>query len=189
MSTNVEKVAAWREEHPSERLTAALLEQIVGRSLRGADLRYADLRYADLRHADLCHADLRYADLCYANLYDADLRYANLYDADLRYAYLSGADLRDCDLHYAQVTEPRILTMRTPSGWVTLVPTLDSWELRVGCWPGTPDTLRTLIAGDDWPEAEGSERDRRRPILAALADLCDAHIAYYGTNPLGVTPC
>ena len=184
MSTNAEKVAAWREEHPSERLTAALLEQIVGRSLRGADLRYADLRYADLRHADLCHADRCHADLRYA-----DLRYADLRHADLRYAYLRYAYLRDCDLHYAQVTEPRILTMRTPSGWVTLVPTLDSWELRVGCWPGTPDTLRTLIAGDDWPEAEGSERDWRRPILAALADLCDAHIAYYGTNPLGVTPC
>ncbi len=176
MSTNAEKIAAWRREHPSERLTAVLLREIIGRSLRGTDLRSADLSGANLRAADLYGADL----------YAADLRHTDLYSADLR---------------SARVTEPCILSMPTPSGWVTLVPSalVDQrdlhrsrglqWELRVGCWTGTPDTLRTLIAGDDWPEAKGSERDRRRPILAALADLCDAHVAYYGTNPLGVTPC
>lgn len=159
MSTNADKVAAWREEHPSERLTAVLLWEIIGRSLHGADLHGADLRGANLRGADL-----RWTALCGANLYGADLR-------------------------GARVTEPCILSMPTPSGRVTLVPSALVWELRVGCWAGTPDTLRTLIAGDDWPEAKGAERDRRRPILTALADLCDAHIAYYGTNPLGVTPC
>lgn len=164
MSTNAEKIAAWRREHPSERLTAVLLWEIIGRSLRGTDLRGADLSGANLRAADLYGADL----------YAADLRHTDLYSADLR---------------SARVTEPCILSIPTPSGWVTLVPSALVWELRVGCWTGTPDTLRTLIAGDDWPEAKGSERDRRRPILAAVADICDAHVAYYGTNPLGVTPC
>ena len=156
-----DRVAAWRREHPSERLTAGLLWEIMGRSLSGTDLYAADLRGADLRGADLSTADL--------------------YSADLRHTDLCGADLRG-----ARVTEPCILSMPTPSGWVTLVPSSLVWELRVGCWACPPDTLRTLIAGDDWPEAEGSERDRRRPILAAVADICDAHVAYYGSNPLGV---
>jgi hypothetical protein len=64
-----------------------------------------------------------------------------------------------------------------PSGPVRLIPTLDGWSLRVGCWVGTVEALRTLIAGTDWPEAEGEEQDRRRPGLAAVADLCDAHAA------------
>jgi hypothetical protein len=64
-----------------------------------------------------------------------------------------------------------------PSGPVRLIPTLDGWSLRVGCWVGTVEALRTLIAGTDWPEAEGDEQDRRRPGLAAVADLCDAHAA------------
>lgn len=42
MSTNADKVAAWREEHPSERLTAVLLWEIIGRSLHGADLHGAN---------------------------------------------------------------------------------------------------------------------------------------------------
>ena len=66
-----------------------------------------------------------------------------------------------------------------PSGHAIYWPTPYGWSLRVGCWTGTPDTLRTLIAGDDWPEATGDERDRRRPGLAALADLCDAHAALH----------
>ena len=198
---NADKVAAWRREHPSERLTAVLLWEIIGRSLSGTDLHDADLHGADLRGAKMRGADLRWTDLCGANLYGADLYGADLYAADLRGADLRGADLSTADLYSAdlrhtdlcgadlrgaRVTEPCILSIPTPSGWVTLVPSSLVWELRVGCWAGTPDTLRTLIAGDDWPEAEGSERDRRRPILAAVADICDAHVAYYGSNPLGV---
>lgn len=204
MSTNADKVAAWREEHPSERLTAVLLWEIIGRSLHGADLhganphganprganpRGANLRGADLRWTALCGANLYGADLYAADLRGANLRGADLCTADLYGANLQHADLYGADLRGARVTEPCILSMPTPSGRVTLVPSALVWELRVGCWAGTPDTLRTLIAGDDWPEAKGAERDRRRPILTALADLCDAHIAYYGTNPLGVTPC
>ena len=64
-----------------------------------------------------------------------------------------------------------------PSGGARLAPTPDGWSLRVGCWVGTTASLRALIAGTDWPEAQGAEQDRRRPGLAALADLCDAHAA------------
>ena len=78
-----------------------------------------------------------------------------------------------------------LLSMSTPSGWVTLTPVGNDWTLTIGCWTGTVEALRELIAGEDWPDADEHERLRRRPILSALADLCDAHIAYYGTNPLG----
>ena len=68
---------------------------------------------------------------------------------------------------------------------MTLTPTPDGWTLTVGCWPqsagmdvATVADLRALIAGDEgWPEARGEEVARRRPLLAAVADLCDAHAA------------
>ena len=97
------------------------------------------------------------------------------------------ADLREADLRGASVSHP-LLSCDTPSGRLTLVPLHDHWHLRIGCWTGTTDDLRTLIAGDDWPEAEGAEQDKRRPVLAAIADLVDAHIAYHGLNPLGSAP-
>ena len=117
---------------------------------RGADLRRANLRGADLSWADLRGADLSGADLSGANLSGADLSGA-----------LGGLLAID----------------GLPSGSARLTPTPDGWSLRVGCWVGTPATLRTLIAGTDWPESRGAEQDRRRPGLAALADLCDAHAA------------
>ena len=59
------------------------------------------------------------------------------------------------------------------SGDAILMPRPDGWELRVGCWTGTPDLLEDLIAGDDgWPEAEGDECARRRPGLQSLIGLC-----------------
>ena len=103
----------------------------------------------------------------------------NLYRANLR-----GANLYGANLYGASVSHP-LLSCDTPSGRLTLVPLHDHWHLRIGCWTGTTDDLRTLIAGDDWPEAEGAEQDKRRPVLAAIADLVDAHIAYHGLNPLG----
>jgi hypothetical protein len=46
----------------------------------------------------------------------------------------------------------------------------------VGCWSGTIEALREMVAGDDgWPEARGAEIARRRPSLLALCDLLDAH--------------
>jgi len=83
-------------------------EEVVGRTLRGADLREADLhgatlRGADLREVDLRGATLRQADLRQAHLYDTDLRGADLRGADLREAHLNRADLRGADLRGADL--------------------------------------------------------------------------------------
>lgn len=131
--------------------------------LRGADLYGIDLRETDLRAADLSGADLGWANLSeVVDLSEANLLGTNLHGADLRETLWDG--LRVDGL---------------PSGQVTLKPTPYGWFLRVGCWgDGTVADLRTLIAGEDWPGAStAEERDRRRPGLLALADLCDAHIA------------
>ena len=152
--------------------------------LRRADLRDADLRGAYLRYADLRDADLRGANLRDADLRDADLRGADLRRADLRRADLRGADLRDADLRGANLrgtsgaSGVAMGVSGLPSGDSTLYPTPDGWMLTVGCWQGTPDALRTMIASDDgWPEATGAECARRRPSLQALLALCEDHIA------------
>ena len=144
-------------------------------NLRGADLTGADLTGADLTRADLSGANLRWANLNGANLYGADLRWANLNGANLSEANLNGANLYGASGGVLAIDG-------LPSGSVRLTPTPGGWALRVGCWgDGTatygPAALRDLIAGTDWPEAEGEEQDRRRPGLAAVADLCDAHAA------------
>ena len=163
-----------------------------GADLRGAYLRGADLRGAYLGGADLGGANLSRANLCGAYLCGADLRGAYLRGADLRGANLCGANLYGANLRGAYLRGASLSGAAggllaidgLPSGSVRLAPTPDGWALRVGCWgDGTatygPDALRDLIAGTDWPEARGKERDRRRPSLAALADLCDAHIAMW----------
>jgi uncharacterized protein YjbI with pentapeptide repeats len=117
-------------------------------------------------------ADLRGADLRDANLRGADLRDANLWGADLR-----GADLRGADLSGTEGSGV-LRVDGLPSHQATLIPAVGGWVLHVGCWTGTPDELRALIASDDdWPEAEGEEVGRRRPVLEALLVLIDAHIA------------
>ena len=128
-----------------------------------------DLRGADLRGADLRGAYLRGADLRGAYLGGADLRGADLRGADLRGAYLDGADL-PASLSVLQV-------LGLPSGLAILTPWEDGWELRVGCWTGTPDSLESLIASDEgWPEATGDECAQRRPGLTALIGQCRAWI-------------
>ena len=123
------------------------------------------LREAIADGAYLSGADLRWANLRGANLSEANLSEANLSEADLRGANLSGADL--------------ILAVSgLPSGHATLMPTPDGWSLRVGCWTGTVAGLREMIAKDDgWPEATGEQIALRRPMLTALADMCDAWTA------------
>lgn len=99
--------------------------------------------------------DLRYADLRGANLYGADL-----YDADLRGARWGGLEIN-----------------HLPSGTLHLIPTHQGWHIQLGCWYGTPEQLRDLIAQDDgWPEAEGDEITRRRPYIHAALTLCDLHM-------------
>ena len=153
-----------------------------GANLSGANLCGASLHGANLSGANLCGANLSGANLSGANLSGTDLYGANLRGTDLYGADLSGANLSGANLRGA--TGGVLSIDGLPSGSTRLTPTPDGWALRVGCWgDGTatygPDALRTLIAGTDWPEARGKERDRRRPSLAALADLCDAHIAMW----------
>ena len=156
-----------------------------GANLRGADLRGANLRNANLWGADLRDADLRNANLWNvnlwgANLWGADLRDANLWSADLRDANLRSADLRDANLRDANLWGVReVLSITSlPSGPATLIPTPGGWQLRVGCWTGSTAELRGMIAQDTgWPEAEGEQVTARRPMLAALADMCDAWAA------------
>ena len=141
-----------------ERIVAEARSKCLPANLYGADLSRANLYGANLYGANLRGANLSRADLYGADLYGADLRGANLYLADLR-----GADLLRLD--------------GLPSGQATLVPTWKGWVLTVGCWSGTVQGLRDLIDGTDWPEADtATERDRRRPGLSLLADLCDDHI-------------
>ena len=140
----------------------------------------ADLRYADLSSADLSSADLRSADLSSADLSSADLSSADLRSADLSYADLSSANLRSADLSSAELSGVTTILSVTglPSGHAILMPTPDGWALRVGCWTGTVTELRELIAQDHgWPEATGDEITKRRPMLTALADMCDAWAA------------
>ena len=149
-------------------------------NLLGANLSEANLSEANLNGANLRRANLIWANLYGANLCGADLCGADLSEADLRGANLNGANLRWANLYGARGEVLAIDGL--PSGPVRLIPTLDGWSLRIGCWgDGTatygPAALRDLIAGTDWPEAEGDEQDRRRPGLAAVADLCDAHAA------------
>ena len=160
-----------------------------GANLRGADLSDADLSGANLRGANLSwaslrRADLSDADLSRANLRHADLRWANLRRANLRRADLRWADLSDADLRWARTEYPILSIPDTPSGPTVLIHTGGAWRLDIGCWQErTVRELRDLIATDDgWPDATGEECARRRPILAAVADLCDAHIAYHCTT-------
>lgn len=162
-----------------------------GADLRGADLsgadftaanlRAANLRAADLGHADLTGADLGGADLRAANLWAADLRGANLWDANLRGADLWAANLYGADLRGANlrgVSGGALQVTGLHPHQALMIPTAHGWRLRVGCWQGTTQDLRNLIAKDHgWPDARGSQVTARRPLLNALADMCDAHAA------------
>lgn len=64
-----------------------------------------------------------------------------------------------------------------PSGEATLTRMDGAAWLRIGCWTGSTDDLRDMIAGDEWPEAEGAQQEERRPGLYALADFADVWAA------------
>lgn len=95
---------------------------------------------------------------------------SNILGTDLRDVNLRGADLRSCS--------NGLLTLHgLPSGEVTLIPTCDGWDLRVGYWSESVSDLEKLIATNEgWPKALGEECDRRRPELQALITLCRAHM-------------
>ena len=169
-----------------------------GVDLHGVDLTDVNLYEANLTDVNLYEANLTGANLAEANLFRANLRRAdltgaNLHGANLHGANLRGADLRGANLHWANLYAADLYATiwrglridGLPSGQVTLMPTPSGWRLSVGCWQdNTVQDLRELIAGNVWPGAEGDEQERRRPALAAVADLCDAYIA---ANP-GIVP-
>ena len=97
---------------------------------------------------------------------------------DLRGADLSWADLREADLHGA---DGAFGLGVTPSGPTDLRPLPSgTWQITVGCFKGTTDELRAVIAGDNWPSnCDEGERALRRPILSAHADQADAIAAYH----------
>ncbi len=150
-----------------------------GANLRGADLREANLWGANLRGANLWGANLQRANLLGANLWGAnlrgaDLREANLWGANLQRANLSGANLWGANLRGAGI----IGLGETPSGGALIFPTPDGWVMQVGCWRGSPDDLRALIAKDaGWPDARGTEVARRRPYLEAILAHVDLIVA------------
>mgnify|MGYP000353079455 CR=1 FL=1 len=165
MIMNAQKIAGWYAANPDGRLTVPVLCGLIGT----ANLWGANLSGANLSGADLWGADLSGADLTDANLRDANLRDANLTDATLSGANLSGA--------YPWGGLP----ISTPSGSGYLIPTPNGWRITIGCWTDkTLDDLRALIADEvEWPESTGAERERRRPILAAVLTLCETHTSYH----------
>lgn len=115
LRASVDAWNVWRSAPPNRTETPDLSgANLVGATLRkaqlaGVNLRGADLSEAELAGADLRNADLRQARLTGANLVDADLSGANLSEsdlcgADLRRANVRNANLRLCDLTAARLS-------------------------------------------------------------------------------------
>lgn len=120
---------------------------LIGKNLRSTDLHGADLSYADLSYADLSHANL------------------------------TGASLVGANLHNTQAEDILQITGIHPRQ-IIVTPERDGWNINIGCWNGTANQLRALIAqGTGWPEAEGDEILRRRPLLEAALTMIEAHMA------------
>ena len=154
-----------------------------GSNLSGSDLRGSNLSGSNLRGSDLRGSDLRWSDLSGSDLSGSNLRGSDLRGSDLRGSDLRGSDLRWSDLSGSDLSGASsrvVLAVRgLPSGPVEFKPTPDGWRISIGCWrEHTTDELRALIAKDTgWPEATGAHVTARRPMLAAVADLCDAWAA------------
>lgn len=126
-----------------------------------------DLSWLDLSGLNLSEFDLSEADMSRTSLSNVVLCGANLTGVDFFGANLSRTIWDGLSIDGLHPSRYRCLLIPQPVGWLT----------GVGCWSGTVPGLRELIAGDKWPEARGGEIVHRRPMLAAWADLCDAHIA------------
>lgn len=191
------------EKMTRQQVVESITETIAAARAKGhrADLRDVDLSYANLSNMDLSTVNLHGANVCGANLLGANLRGAHLVEANLSYTNLHGANLLGANLAGASLRYTTLLNANLdgahliganlagaeltglklegmPSGSLLFLPTRVGWFLTIGCWEGTTDDLRELIAGDDnWPGARGAEIAARRPILAAAADMCDAYAA------------
>lgn len=151
-------------------------------NLTGADLWYADLWDSDLSDANLTRASLMEADLTGAILWYANLQNTNMTGADLRSASLKNANLSKTCFDHANLSGATGGVVQINDLYAhpaTLQPTPDGWYARVGCWYGTLDALHEIAKSDnddDWPEACGDERERRRPLLQAILGVFDAHV-------------
>lgn len=98
----------------------------------------------------------------------------DLSSAELRRVYLFGANLSGAGLS-------GFAFQGLPSGDGGFLATPNGWRITIGCWRNrTLDDLRDLIADrTEWPEAEGEERESRRPILQGLLAMCEAYAAKY----------
>lgn len=111
-------------------------------------------------------------NLSHANLHNASLSYADMRHADMTGACLAGANL------YKASTDGILQITGLHPHQIIVTPERDGWNINIGCWNGTTAELRTLIAQDTgWPEAEGDEILRRRPLLEAALTMIEAHMA------------
>lgn len=139
-----------------------------------ADFNRADFRLANLTDTYMYRANLTDASFAGALLSRTDMYCANMYSANLIGAYLAGADTEGANLAGAYLTGLALEGL--PSGPLLFIPTLEGWSLKIGCWEGTTDELREMIAKDTgWPEAQGKAVEVRRPMLEAAANMCDAY--------------
>ena len=120
----------------------AIIVDLGGADLRGADLSSANLTKASLRGVTLTRADLSFASLNGADFVGADLSYANLTMTNLVGAYLWGAkltwlNLRHANLSNADFSEWQALRCRSLAG--ATVPNGQKYE----DWLKTPE-------GQEW---------------------------------------
>ena len=158
MATHADRITEWHDAHPTECLTVPVLLNILGLTA---------LYRANLSGASLYGANLHGANLSGANLSGADLYGANLYGANLSEAYLYG------------VLHEHIMPINAgASGVGALYPQADGWHVSISCWRHhTLEEFADLLADRiDWPEAEGEERERRRPLLQAIYGSCLAFV-------------
>jgi uncharacterized protein YjbI with pentapeptide repeats len=98
-------MVALRDEHPDY---ARLLPGIEGVNLIGRSLRFAELTLSRLYRADMAGADLRMADLSVVAMPGATLAGAQLAGADLTLAQLAGANLISARLVGADLTTAQL---------------------------------------------------------------------------------
>ena len=193
--------ARTKNERPNLRGLNLTSLDLSGLDFSGADLRDTNLSYSNLSHANLRNTNMAYANMHRTNLHYANLAFANLHNVAATRAELSDTILRHTFMHRADLTGANLsraymystnfrgadlsgVTMcglfldGLPSGRLILSPTPEGWHLTIGCWEGTIDTLREMIAKDvDWPVAEGEDITMRRPMLEVAAAMCETYAA------------
>jgi hypothetical protein len=153
-------------------------DRMEGVTFENTDARSADFSRADLNRSHLAASRLESTDFFQANLEHAVLVQCQLSDATFTSANLFGVNFvgggfRDTGGNLLMVTG-------MASGIGTMVPTHSGWQVRVGCWKGTVDSLQELIRQDTgWPEAYGHELQRRRPVLQAFIQLARVYMETY----------